>query len=54
MIKKLTLYIMLPWMLLIYIISIMCCGLLGFISSAIDYHNEIKPELTKLKGMLKW
>jgi len=52
--KQLKIYFiaLLPLLALIYIISIISCGIRGF--TAIDYHYAVKPELTKLRGILKW
>ena len=51
--EKLNLYLAIPIMIFIYIVSALFCGMLGFISGFKDYHDEIKPELKKFIGLLK-
>jgi len=42
-----------PFLLSIYLIHMVCCGLVGFITSMKEYHANVMPEINKLVKFLK-
>ena len=55
MTKKLCIYfVALPITLLVYIMSALCCGIIGFLRAIGDYYEETRPSLNKFVELLKW